>query len=203
MRRLVLASASPARARLLEQAGLAFDVVVSGVEEEDVLHLPIADMVAELARRKAEAVAEAVAARPDMADAGALVVGCDSMFALHGEVVGKPATPEEARARWVRMRGSEGVLFTGHCVIDAGSGASAEAVDQTLVRFGDPTDAEIDAYVASGEPLRVAGGFTLDGLASAFVESVEGNPGNVIGLSLPLLRTLLAKLDVEITALWR
>jgi septum formation protein len=194
-RRLVLASASPARARLLELAGVAFDVVVSGVDEDDALHLPIDVMVAELARRKAAAVA---AAEP-----AALVLGCDSMFELAGEVHGKPASEDEARARWRRMRNNAGTLLTGHCLIDAATGASAEAVDVTAVRFGDPTDAEIDAYIASGEPMRVAGGFTLDGLASPFVDAVEGNPGNVIGLSLPVLRKLLRKLDVDITDLWR
>jgi septum formation protein len=185
--RLILASASPARARLLTQAGLAFSVAVSGVEEDT-------DDVLELARRKAAAVAA------DLEDG--LVLGCDSMFEVDGEVFGKPASADEARARWHRMRGGQGVLHTGHCVIDANRGESAEAVDSAVVRFAHPTDAEVDDYIATGEPLRVAGGFTLDGLGSPFVDAVDGNPGTVIGVSLPLLRTLLAQLDVDITSLW-
>jgi septum formation protein len=183
----VLASASPARARLLAQAGVAFDVAVSGVEEHG------AD-VEGLARSKASAVAARVGA--------GLVLGCDSMFELDGEVFGKPASADEAKARWRQMRGRSGVLHTGHCVIDAESGASASDVDSAVVRFGSPSDAEVDAYIATGEPLRVAGGFTLDGLGSPFVEAVEGNPGTVIGVSLPMVRRLLAQLDVEMTSLW-
>lgn len=197
-RRLVLASASPARARLLDLAGIAFDVLVSGVEEDDAVHLPIDVMVAELARRKAAAVAARDDVPPD-----ALVLGCDSMFEVAGEVYGKPANADEARARWRRMRNNLGTLLTGHCIIDVATGAWAEAVDATVVRFGEPTDDEIDAYIASGEPFAVAGGFTLDGVSSPFVAGVDGNPGNVIGLSLPVVRDLLHKLDVEILDLWR
>lgn len=187
--RLILASASPARARLLELAGLRFEVVVSGVDESG------AHDVAELARRKAVAVAATV-------DAG-LVLGCDSMFELDGEVVGKPPSAEAARERWRRMRGRAGTLHTGHCLVDAATGDMAEEADSTVVRFGDPTDEEIDAYVAGGEPLAVAGAFTLDGRGSPFVESVDGNPGTVIGLSLPVLRRLLAAHGASIMDLWR
>ncbi|MET9424437.1 nucleoside triphosphate pyrophosphatase [Streptomyces sp. NPDC006540] len=194
--RLVLASASPARLNLLRQAGLAPDVIVSGVDE-DALTAPTP---AELALVLAEAKAAAVAARPEAA--GALLIGCDSVLELDGEALGKPADAEEATARWKAMRGRTGVLQTGHCVIDTVTGRRASATASTTVRFGEPTDAEIAAYVASGEPLYVAGAFTLDGRSAPFIDGIEGDPGNVIGLSLPLLRRLLAELGVSITDLW-
>ncbi|RFU87442.1 septum formation inhibitor Maf [Streptomyces triticagri] len=195
-RRLVLASQSPARLGLLRQAGLAPQVIVSGVDE-DALTAP---GPGELARVLAEAKAAAVAARDEAA--GALVVGCDSVLELDGEALGKPADAEEATARWKAMRGRSGILQTGQCVIDTASGRRAAATASTTVHFGEPTDAEIAAYVASGEPLHVAGAFTLDGRSAPFVDGIEGNHGTVIGLSLPLLRTLLAELGVSITELW-
>lgn len=192
-RRLVLASASPARLRLLRSAGLDPVVVVSGVSEDidgpDTPALALA-----LAVRKAEAVA---AGEPD-----ALVVGCDSMFEIDGHRRGKPASAEQALA-WVRAsRGRGGHLHTGHCVIDTRVASRVTGVATTEVRFGHPSDAELERYVASGEPLSVAGGFTLDGLSAPFIDGVDGDPANVIGLSLPLLRTLLAELGVGITDLW-
>lgn len=195
-RRLVLASQSPARLGLLRQAGLAPEVIVSGVDEDAVS----APTPAELALVLARAKAEAVAARPEAA--GALVVGCDSVLELDGQAYGKPADAGEATARWKSMRGRAGVLQTGHCVIDTASGARAARTASTTVRFGSPSDAEIAAYVASGEPLYVAGAFTLDGRSAPFVDAIEGNHGNVIGLSLSLLRALLAELGVAITDLW-
>ncbi|MER7997797.1 nucleoside triphosphate pyrophosphatase [Streptomyces sp. NPDC095613] len=195
-RRLVLASASPARLGLLRQAGLAPEVIVSGVDE-DALSAPTP---AELALVLARAKATAVAARPEAA--GALVVGCDSVLELDGDALGKPADAEEATARWKSMRGRAGVLRTGHCVIDTVTGADAAETASTTVRFGHPSDAEIAAYVASGEPLHVAGAFTLDGRSAPFVDAIEGNHGNVIGLSLPLLRRLLGEHGVTITDLW-
>ncbi|MFF4737473.1 Maf family protein [Streptomyces sp. NPDC001262] len=195
-RRLVLASKSPARLGLLHQAGLAPEVIVSGVDE-DALDAPTP---AELALVLAEAKAAAVAARPDAA--GALVIGCDSVLELDGQALGKPADAEEATARWKSMRGRSGELRTGHCVIDTATGRRASATASTTVRFGEPDDAEIAAYVASGEPLHVAGAFTLDGRSAPFVDGIDGDPGNVIGLSLPLLRRLLAELGVPITGLW-
>ncbi|WP_042434358.1 nucleoside triphosphate pyrophosphatase [Streptacidiphilus anmyonensis] len=194
-RTLVLASASPARLGLLRQAGLDPKVIVSGVDE-DALSAPTP---AELALVLAEAKAGAVAAT--LAD-GELVVGCDSVLELDGRALGKPADAADARARWAAMRGRSGVLQTGHCVIDTRTGARASATASTTVHFGTPDDAEIDAYIASGEPLHVAGAFTLDGRSAPFVDRIEGDHGNVIGLSLPLLRRLLAEVDVRITDLW-
>ncbi|UYQ64059.1 nucleoside triphosphate pyrophosphatase [Streptomyces peucetius] len=196
MTRLVLASASPARLNLLRQAGLAPEVIVSGVDE-DALTAPTP---ADLALVLAEAKAAAVAARPDAA--GALLIGCDSVLELDGEALGKPADAEEATARWKAMRGRAGVLRTGHCVIDTVTGRRASATASTTVRFGEPSDAEVAAYVASGEPLHVAGAFTLDGRSAPFIDGIDGDAGNVIGLSLPLLRKLLAELGISITDLW-
>ncbi|MFI6699629.1 Maf family protein [Streptomyces sp. NPDC050509] len=195
-RRLVLASASPARLGLLKQAGLAPEVIVSGVDE-DALSAPTP---AELALVLAEAKATTVAALPETA--GALVVGCDSVLELDGEALGKPADADEATLRWKAMRGRTGILRTGHCVIDTATGRRAGETASTTVHFGTPSDAEIAAYVASGEPLHVAGAFTLDGLSAPFVDSIEGSHGNVVGLSLPLLRTLLLAHGVTITDLW-
>ncbi|MFD5725588.1 MULTISPECIES: Maf family protein [unclassified Streptomyces] len=194
--RLVLASASPARLGLLRQAGLAPEVIVSGVDEDALT----ADTPAELALVLAQAKAAVVAALPEAA--GALVIGCDSVLELDGQALGKPADAEEATARWKSMRGRAGVLRTGHSLTDTTTGRTVSRTASTTVHFGEPTDAEIAAYVASGEPLHVAGAFTLDGRSAPFVDSIEGDPGNVIGLSLPLLRRLLGELGVEITGLW-
>ncbi|MDG9704850.1 nucleoside triphosphate pyrophosphatase [Streptomyces sp. DH37] len=195
-RRLVLASQSPARLGLLRQAGLSPDVIVSGVDE-DALDAPTPG---ELALLLAEAKADAVAGRAEAA--GALVVGCDSVLELDGRPLGKPADAEEATARWKDMRGRTGVLVTGHCVVDTATGRRVSATAATTVRFGEPSDEEIAAYVASSEPLHVAGAFTLDGRSAPFVDGIEGDHGNVIGLSMPLLRRLLAELGVPITELW-
>jgi septum formation protein len=192
---LILASASPARLGLLRDAGLDPTVVVSGFDEDSLTAATPAELALLLAQAKARSVA---AGRT----APALVVGCDSVLDLDGEALGKPADAAEATARWQAMRGRTGVLRTGHCVIDTRTGAEASATASTTVRFGAPTDEEIAAYVASGEPLKVAGAFTLDGRSAPFVDSIDGNAGNVIGLSLPLLRSLLLDLDVRITDLW-
>lgn len=195
-RRLVLASQSPARLGLLRQAGLTPEVIVSGVDEDSVT----APTPAELAGALAEAKARAVAVRPEAA--GALVVGCDSVLELDGRALGKPADAEDATARWKSMRGRAGVLRTGHSVVDTSDGRHVSATAATTVRFGEPTDAEIAAYVACGEPLHVAGAFTLDGRSAPFIDGIDGDPGNVIGLSLPLLRRLLGELGISITDLW-
>ena len=195
-RPLVLASASPARLGLLRAAGLDPVVVVSGVDESAVEAADPRGVVRELAERKAAAVA----AGPVPTDA--IVVACDSMLELDGEVLGKPATPDVALARWRRMRGRSGNLLTGHCVLDTTSGTQHSDVAATVVRFGRPTDVELAAYVATGEPLGVAGGFTLDGRSAPFVDGIDGDPSNVVGLSLPLLRVLLARLGVGVHELW-
>ena len=200
-RRLVLASASPARVGLLRAAGFAPEVVVSGVDEEAVAGAAGRDeAVPELVERLARAKAEAVAARPEAA--GAIVIGCDSLFELDGEVQGKPGSAARATERIRAQRGRTGVLHTGHCVIDRARERCASAVRSTVVTFGPMADEEVDAYVATGEPLSVAGAFTLDGRSAVFVDRIEGDPSNVIGLSLPELRNLLGAIDVRVTELW-
>jgi septum formation protein len=199
--RLVLASASPARRKSLAAAGIDCETIVSGVDESSVTASGPEALCLVLARMKAQAVAERLR---QVRDGGgdALVLGCDSVLGFEGEVLGKPADADEATRRWRAMRGRAGVLHTGHCLIDLASGKQAEAVASTVVHFADVSDAEIAAYVATGEPLYVAGAFTIDGLGGPFVERIEGDPGTVVGLSLPLLRNLLAELGVPITQLW-
>jgi septum formation protein len=194
--RFVLASSSPARLRLLRAAGLDPEVIPSDVPEDLPVGTPVAAAVAELAERKATAVAS----RPDLA--GALVLGCDSLLELGGAARGKPEGPGEALERWGEMAGNVGVLHTGHCLVDTGSGRAVTEVVRTTVRFARPGPAELEAYLATGEPLAAAGAFTLDGYSAPFVESIEGDYGNVIGVSLPLLRTLLQRLGHEVTSLW-
>jgi septum formation protein len=194
-RTLVLASGSTARLRLLRDAGFDPLVEVSGVDENGVEGGDAAALVRALAERKAEAVS------PRAGEA--VVVGCDSLFEFDGRVHGKPESLDEARA-WLRaMRGRSGTLFTGHCVIDGSSGARAAGVAATEVSFARTSDEEIEAYLATGEAMAAAGAFTLDGRSAPFVDGVEGDPSNVIGLSLPLFRGLLAQLGIAVTDLWR
>ena len=202
MTSLVLASASPARRRLLANAGLEPSIVVSSVDEDAVTaaaretygELVAEDVALVLARAKAEDVADQIG--------DAVVIGCDSVLDLDGEIHGKPSSAAEATARWRQMRGRSGVLHTGHWVVDTrseadgGTGATLGATASTTVHFAQLTDDEIEAYVATGEPLRVAGAFTLDGLGGPFVTGIEGDPSNVVGLSLPLLRELLLELGL-------
>ncbi|MDQ1699407.1 MAG: nucleoside triphosphate pyrophosphatase [Frankiaceae bacterium] len=192
----MLASASPARLRLLREAGFDPEVCVSGVDESVVADDDPWVLVRELATLKARTVAASYQQK------NALIVGCDSMLVLDGDVLGKPADAAEATERWRRMRGRTGVLLTGHCVVDTQTARIATEVADTIVRFGTPSDDEIAAYVDTGEPLRVAGAFTIDGRSAVFVDGIDGDPGNVVGLSLPLLRRLLAELGVAVTSLW-
>jgi septum formation protein len=195
----VLASASPARLRTLRAAGLEPEVIVSGVDESNVESTNAAALCATLARLKAEAVVNRLRqhGRTDP-----IVLGCDSLLEFDGRILGKPADAEEATARWRDMRGRTGMLHTGHCLVRVGDGEIAEAVASTTVWFADLTDQEIAAYVGTGEPVQVAGAFTIDGLGGWFVERIEGDAGNVIGVSLPVLRGLLTKLGVGVADLW-
>lgn len=174
------------------------EVVVSNVAEDGVDHLPPVEAVLVLAQRKAEAVAAAQRTGPD----APLVIGCDSLLEFEGASWGKPSSPVQVIDRWRRMRGREGLLHTGHCVIDTAISATAAATDTALVRFGNPSDREIETYAATSEAMTVAGPFTLEGRSAPWVDTIDGNYGTITGLSLPLLRRLLAELDVEIIDLW-
>jgi nucleoside triphosphate pyrophosphatase len=195
-RRFVLASASPARARVLADAGIAAEAIVSDVDERAITAATVADLVAMLAAAKARVVA----ARPEAADA--LVLGCDSLLEVDGVGYGKPGDAAEALRRWELIAGRTGTLLTGHCLIDTRTGAERAEVGATLVRFGRPAPAELAAYVGTGEPLAVAGSFTLDGFGGWYVDRIDGDHGTVLGLSLPLLRGLLAGLGIAPHELW-
>ena len=198
--RVVLASASPARLEVLRRAGVGAEVIVSGVDEDAVDVAEPAALALTLARLKASAVAGELPTGGETT----VVIGCDSLLEFDGEAQGKPADAAEAAARWRAMRGRSGVLHTGHRVIvrEDGDERAAEAVASTVVHFAHLGNVEIDAYVATGEPLWVAGAFTVDGLGGPFVTRIEGDYHNVVGLSLPLLRTLLLELGIDWTSLW-
>ena len=201
MTRIVLASQSPGRLFVLRNAGIEPEVHVSHVDEEAIeASMPTAspgELCLALARAKAEAVAT-----HHVDDPTAIVVGCDSVFDVDGRAFSKPDSPEQAWERWALMMGRAGTLRTGHWLIRPATGEAVGEVASTVVRMGDPTHQELAAYLASGEPLRVAGGFTLDALGGAFVDGIDGDPSNVVGLSLPTVRRLLLDLGVVWTDLW-
>ncbi|WP_427004237.1 Maf family protein [Pseudarthrobacter sp. H2] len=215
MTRLILASQSPARTKLLSHAGIAHEVLVSDVDEDAVQARYGVTDPHDTALLLARAKAEAVASLPEAE--GALVIGCDSVFEFDGEAHGKPYTADVARERMLRMSGSMGVLHTGHWLVDcrdtdadggsggtaaAGSGATLGSVSSAEVHFMEMTEAEIDTYIATGEPLQCAGSFTIDGYGGAFIRKVDGDPHAVVGLSISTLRGLLAQAKVGITELW-
>ncbi|CAM3132211.1 Maf family protein [Stackebrandtia soli] len=194
--RFILASASPARLTTLQAAGFDPEVIISGVDESTVTE----DTPGRLCRALAKLKAKAVAA--DLVG-DAYILGCDSVLEFNGEICGKPVDAEQAITRWKSMRGRSGVLHTGHCLIDTANKRRHLRSSTTTVHFADLTDSEIASYVHSGEPLRVAGAFTIDGLGAPFVERIDGDPGTVVGVSMPLLRHMFIAWGVPISALWK
>ncbi|MFT3663106.1 MAG: nucleoside triphosphate pyrophosphatase [Gordonia sp. (in: high G+C Gram-positive bacteria)] len=211
--RVLLGSASPARRRVLRDAGIDPLVLISDLDEDALVAglagAAPATVVTTLAQAKAEAIIAAVLTSDDdeiaAVAADGVILTCDSMLLLDGELAGKPKTPEVARARWRAMRGRRGDLLTGHCVTRMSGGAAVDtAVDTmgTVIRFSAVSDTVIDRYVATGEPLQVAGAFTLDGLGGWLLDGIDGDPSSVIGISLPLTRELLDRVGVDVTTLW-
>jgi septum formation protein len=207
MTRMVLGSASPGRLKVLQQAGIDPLVVVSGVDEDPITaglrpDASPGDVVCALAQAKAEQVGTIL---DSTVAADCVVIGCDSMLYIDGRLVGKPRSADAARTQWRSMGGRSGQLYTGHCLLRLLDGKESQLASEsatTTVHFATPTVVELEAYVTSGEPLAVAGGLTLDGLGGWFVDRVEGDPSNVIGLSLPLTRTLLQHVGLSIAELW-
>ena len=199
VQKLVLASTSPARKKLLTDAGIRFETVSPGVDEEALVDLlkpsTAVELTGLLAKAKAEAVAESYPK--------SLVLGCDSALEFEGQILGKPLVPEVAFERWQALRGKHGVLHSGHHLIDTAAGQGVTLVTQTKVHFADLNDAQISKYVATGEPLNVAGAFTIDGIGGAFVEYIEGDYHTVVGLSLVGLRKMVTDLGHDYQLLWR
>ena len=207
MTRLVLGSASPGRLKVLRQAGIDPLVLVSGVDEDAVIaalgsNTSPGDVVRIVAQAKADQVA---ANLDDTVATDCVVIGCDSMLYIDGRLVGKPTSADAARSQWQSMGGRSGQLYTGHCLLrllDGNPIRRASESSSTTVHFANPTAADLEAYIGSGEPLAVAGGFTLDGLGGWFVDRIEGDPSNVIGLSLPLTSSLLQRVGLSVAELW-
>lgn len=193
MRRLVLASESKSRYSILRSAGFAPEVILSGIEEEFDAD-DTSTLVHELACKKAGAVAATVT--------DAIVIGCDSLLDLSGVALGKPASIEEARDNWIRMRGNVATLMTGHCLIDSASHRRASAVVKTEVTFATPNDIELETYLATRESLGCAGGFTLEGFAAPFIDRIDGDALNVMGISPATVRLLLGDLGISLQELW-
>jgi septum formation protein len=191
--KLILASGSTARLRVLRDAGFDPDVAVSGVDET-VGHMTTAEAVLLLAERKAKAVAGQYS--------DALVLGCDSMLELDGTSLGKPRSEDEIVDMWGRLAGRQAPLWTGHCLIDTRSGVSAREAPSTVIRFGRPSNKELRAYAAKGDGFNLAGAFSIEGRGGAFVEGIDGSPSNVLGLSLPHFRSMVSQLGVQIFDLW-
>lgn len=198
MQKLILASTSPARKKLLQDAGISFETISPGVDEDALVELlrpeTAEDLTGLLAKAKAEAVAHQFSS--------SLVLGCDSALEFGGEILGKPLEPEVAIKRWQAMRGLSGVLHSGHHLIDTSSGMGLTLVSSTTVHFANLSDDQITRYVGTGEPLQVAGAFTIDGLGGAFVERIDGDYHTVVGLSLVSLRKLVTELGHDYQSLW-
>lgn len=190
--KIVLASASPSRRRLLESSGISPEILISGVDEEDSAYAKLSpsELVLALAIVKAHTVKSLI-------NYPAIIIGCDSTFEFQGQSLGKPITRERAIERAKLLRGNSGVLYTGHCIIDTEKEVEVSDIAATRVHFSEMSDAEIESYVDTGEPLSVAGGFTLDGKSAPFITRIEGETSNVIGLSLPLLRRAITSLGYE------
>ncbi|SON60459.1 Maf-like protein [Mycobacterium simulans] len=210
MTRLVLGSASPGRLKVLRQAGIDPLVIVSGVDEDMVTagvgpDAAPTEVVSALALAKAVQVTGTLSGPQSIVAADCVVVGCDSLLYIDGRLCGKPRSVDDARHQWRSMAGRAGQLYTGHCVIrllDNRTVKREVETSITTVHFGSPSAGDLEAYLATGEPLRMAGGFTLDGLGGWFIDGIEGDPSNVIGLSLPLLRSLLHRVGLSLAALW-
>lgn len=193
---VILASASPSRRRLLDSVGVVHTVMVSGVDEElaEYKELSPSELVLALAIMKAHTVAAKI---KNAESHGSIIIGSDSTFEFEGQSLGKPLNAANAIARCKEIRGKSGTLHTGHCIIDTSQGIEISDIASTTVHFTEMSDGEIEDYVATGEPLQVAGGFTLDGLSAPFIHAIEGEPSNVIGLSLPLVRKAFASLGYQ------
>ena len=199
MTKLVLASTSPARKKLLIEAGILFETVSPGVDEESLVEIKNPTNANDLTSLLAEAKASAVAKDHPQS----LVLGCDSALEFDGEILGKPYEPQVAIERWKKMRGKSGFLYSGHHLLDTGSNRSISSVSKTQVFFASLSDFEIERYVATGEPLQVAGAFTIDGIGGAYIERIVGDYHTVVGLSLVELRKMVTSLGHDYQGLWR